>query len=82
MNALCGRCNLGYPLLYHLGRGLIIRLSHFFGLHRLAFFFGLDGCNNFLDLCLLLQLILLPGLFLDKATMRWNIFKIERVSYL
>jgi hypothetical protein len=44
---------------------------------------GLDGCNNFLDLCfLLLQLFLLLWLFLDKVTMRWNIFNIERVAYL
>jgi hypothetical protein len=40
-------------------------------------FFGLDRCNNFLDLCFLHL-----RLFLDKATMRWNIFNIERVSYL
>jgi hypothetical protein len=31
-----------------LGMGFFFGLVNFFGLHRLALSFGLDGCNNFL----------------------------------
>jgi hypothetical protein len=40
---------LGAPLLHHpwLRCRFILRLSHFFGIHRRALILGVDGCNNF-----------------------------------
>jgi hypothetical protein len=81
---------LGYPLPHHLGHGLILWLRRLFGLHRRLLFLCLDRCNIFLDflhvlllwLLLLLQPFLLPWLFLNNTTMRWNILNLNLISYL